>query len=160
MLNVLYGAQTFSKIDLRSGYHQIRLCEGNEWKTNFKTRKGHYEWLVISFGLINAPGTFMRTMTHVLRPFINKFVVVYFEDILICIQSRTNHLNHLRQVLQALRFYSFFIDLKKCSFVHSKVIFLGFFISTNGISTDQSKVSAISNWPTSTNIHETCSFMA
>lgn len=123
MLDVFYGAQTFSKIDLRSGSHQIRLCEGNEWKTTFKTREGIYEWLVISFGLINAPGTFMRTMTKVLRPFINKFVVVYFEDILICIQSRTNNLNHLRQVLQALRFYSFFIDLKKCFLYTPKSFF-------------------------------------
>ncbi|RDX93040.1 hypothetical protein CR513_24755, partial [Mucuna pruriens] len=143
MLDELFGSCVFTKIDLKNGYNQIHMKEGNEWKIAFKIKYDLYEWLVMSFALTNVPSTITRLINHILHSFIEKFVVVYFADILIYSKTLDDHVEHLHVVLNVLRENILHGNLKKCSFCLESVAFLGFVVSSKGISVDEEKVKAI-----------------
>ncbi|XLS75404.1 hypothetical protein HN51_032269, partial [Arachis hypogaea] len=159
LMDQLQGAGVFSKIDLRSGYHQIRVRGEDIPKTAFRTRYGHYEYTVMSFGLTNAPAVFMDYMNRVFRPFLDKFVVVFIDDILIYSKTEEEHAEHLRIVLQILREKKLYAKLSKCEFWKSEVKFLGHVVSKKGIAVDPTKVEAVMDWKQPTTVTEIRSFL-
>jgi hypothetical protein len=159
LLDQLQGAKVFSKIDLRSGYHQIRIDAQDRHKTAFRTRYGHYEFLVLPFGLTNAPATFMSLMNDIFHPYLDKFVIIFLDDILIFSGSLKEHLQHLRQVLTLLRHHKLFAKLSKCDFGKIKIHFLEHVVTDKGDATEPDKVLAIKEWINPRNLHELCFFL-
>ena len=159
LFDQLGGSRYFSKIDLRSGYHQLRVREEDVSKTAFRTRYGHYEFLVMPFGLTNAPAAFMDLMNRVFRPYLDRFIIVFIDDILIYSKTQEEHAEHLRIALQTLREHSLYAKKEKCDFWMTDVKFLGHVVSQEGISVDPSKVEAVLNWERPKNVSEIRSFL-
>ncbi|KAG8472896.1 hypothetical protein CXB51_034783 [Gossypium anomalum] len=159
LFDQLKGASVFSKIDLRSGYYQLRVRDSDIPKTAFRTRYGHYEFLVMPFGLTNAPAVFMDLMNRIFRPYLDRFVVVFINDILVYSRNETEHAEHLRLVLQILRDKQLYAKFSKCEFWLREVSFLGHVVSASGIRVDPSKITAILNWKPPRNITEVRSFL-
>uniref|UniRef100_A0A8C1LRZ5 Gypsy retrotransposon integrase-like protein 1 n=1 Tax=Cyprinus carpio TaxID=7962 RepID=A0A8C1LRZ5_CYPCA len=145
---LLQGATIFTKLDLRNAYHLVRIREGDEWKTAFNTPTGHFEYLVMPFGLSNSPAVFQALVNDVLRDMVDRFVFVYLDDILIFSQNERDHVQHVRRVLQRLLENRLFAKVEKCEFHARSVPFLGFILSPEGIRMDPAKVKAVADWPT------------
>ena len=159
LFDQLAGAKVFSKIDLRSGYHQIKIKPEDIPKTSFSTRYGLYEYLVMSFGLTNALAHFMYLMNSVFMLKLDKFVVVFIDDILVFYKNEEEHAEHLCIVLQRLRKHQLYAKFSKCEFWLKKVPFLGHVLSEKGIEVDPEKVKDILNWKTPTTVHEVRQFL-
>ena len=155
----LKGASVFSKIDLRSGYYQLRVKEVDMSKTAFRTRYGHYEFLVMQFGLTNAPTVFMDLMNRVFRPYVDLFVVVFIDGILVYSKDAQEHEQHLKIVPQTLREKKLYAKLSKCDFWLKEVSFLGHIMSAEGIRVDPTKIKAVVNWKPPRNVTEVRSFL-
>jgi hypothetical protein len=159
LFDQLAGAKVFSKIDLRSSYHQIKIKPCDIPKMAFSTRYGLYEYLVISFGLTNALAYFMYLMNSFFMPELDKFVVVFIDDILIYSKTNEDHANHIRVVLQRLRDHRLYAKFSKCEFWLDSVKFLGHTISSEGISVDPTKVQEVMDWKPPTSVHQIRSFL-
>jgi hypothetical protein len=159
LLDELHGAAWFSKLDLRAGYHQIRLAPGEEYKTAFSTHQGHFEFKVLSFGLAGAPPTFIEGLTTTLKPVIRVCVLCFFDDILIFSATLEEHKCHVRQVLELLRKDQWKVKLSKCAFGQSQVSYLGHVISARGVATDPTKIATVANWSSPQDVKGVRSFL-
>ncbi|KAL1223554.1 putative mitochondrial protein [Cardamine amara subsp. amara] len=159
LLDELDGAKYFSKLDLRAGFHQLRMSPEDVYKTAFKTHSGHYEYLVMPLGLTNAPCTFQSLMNHVFQDVLRRFVLVFFDDILVYSVHWEAHLQHLADMFRILQQQQLYLKPSKCTFGATIIEYLGHFISAVGVSTDPSKVEVIKKWPTPTSQKQLRSFL-
>jgi hypothetical protein len=159
LLDELHGAKFFSKIDLRSGYHQIRMHPDDIAEAAFNTHQGHFEYIVMPFGLSNALATFQSLMNQLLQPFLRKFALVFFDDILIYNKTMEEHCQHVQQILQTLRKHKLFAKLSKCTFGQQQIEYLGDIISAQGVSTDPTKIQAVQDCPVPKSITELRAFL-
>lgn len=160
LIDELHGAQIFSKLDLRAGYHQIRVREDDIPLTAFRTHHGRYVFTVMPFGLTNAPATFQATMNRLFAEHFRKFVVIFFDDILIYSRSTAEHLTHLEMVLNILNANFLFVRKSKCCFGLTELAYLGHIITTRGIRPDPEKVAAVETWTTSVTIKQVRAFLS
>lgn len=158
-LDRLRTAVIFTKLDIRNAYHRIRINPGDEWKTAFRTRYGHYEYLVMPFGLANAPATFQAYMNECLAELVDMICVVYLDDILVYSSSKAEHHGHVCQVLERLQAANLYVKLSKCEFDATQVDFLGYVISTDGVAMEQDRIKTVSEWPTPTSFKEVQIFL-
>jgi len=159
LVDELGSASWFSVLDLHSGYHQIRLQPGEEYKTAFSTHTGHFEFTVVPFGATGAPSTFQGAMNSTLSAVLRRCALVFFDDIMIFSSSYDDHLKHLREVLTLLAKDQWVVKLKKCKFAKQQIHYLGHVLSSQGVSTDLEKVTAVLNWPTPINVRELRGFL-
>ncbi|GKD87911.1 putative reverse transcriptase domain-containing protein [Tanacetum coccineum] len=159
LFDQLQGSSVYSKIDLRSGYHQLRVRDEDIPKTAFKTRYRHYEFQVMPFGLTNAPAVFMDLMNRVCKPYLDKFVIVFIDDILIYSRNKEEHANHLRIILELLKKEKLYAKFSKCDFWIRIVQFLGHLIDSQGLHVDPAKIEAVKNWTSPTTPTEIRQFL-
>ena len=155
----LVGAQWYTAIDIRDAYYRVRMKEGEEWKTAFKTRWGLYEYQVMPFGLTNAPATFQELINDTLREYLDDFVLAYLDDVLIFSKTYEEHVEHVRKVLEKLRLKHLPVKLKKCEFHKERIAFLGYIVSREGLAPDPGKIKSIQDWPTPTKLKEVQGFL-
>ena len=148
LLDQLHGAQYFTKMDLSTSYHQIRMDTTNTWKTTFKTHFGICEWMVMPFGLTNSPATFMRLINDFIHHMLGHTMVIYLDDILVFSKTWEDHLHHVRAMLQLLRAHKLQVKKRKSSFGENSVSYLGFISDLERVRLDSTKVQALSQWPT------------
>ena len=159
MLDELFSAAYFRKLDLRAGYHQVRVNPPNIHKIAFRTHNRHYEYLVMLFELCNAPSTFQAVMNSIFWPYLRKSILVFFDDILIYSASWSSHFEHVKQALEVLKQQQFFIKISKCYFGQQELEYLGHIVTCNDVKMDERKVVAIMSWPKPQNITELKGFL-
>lgn len=159
LFDELGGSKVFSKLDLRAGYHQIRLRPEEQYKTAFQPHSGHYKWLVMPFVLPNAPTTFQKAMNSIFCDQLRRFVLVFFDDILIYSKDTQQHLEHLRQVFEILKKHQYVVNVNKCVLGTTKIEYLGHYISPEEVYIDPRKIDVVAKWPKPQIVKQLMSFL-